>query len=53
MSALKTLISLDRSTSKAVPYNEWPSQLQVIVESDKVWHMTTMDTPYFFSGDMP
>ena len=53
MSALKTLISLDRSTSKAVPYNEWPSPLQVIVESDKVWHMTTMDTPYFFSGDMP
>ena len=53
MSALKTLISLDRSTSKAVPYIEWPNPLQIIVESDKVWHMTTMDTPYFFSGTMP
>ena len=53
MSALKTLISLDKSTSKAVPYSEWPSPLQVIVESEKVWHLTTMDTPYFFSGTMP
>jgi structure-specific endonuclease subunit SLX1 len=53
MSALRTLISLDRSTSKALPYNEWSSPLQVIVESEKVWHMTTMDTPYFFCGDMP
>ena len=31
MSALNTLISLDKSTSKAVPYAEWPSPLLVIV----------------------
>ena len=49
MAALKTLISLDKSTSKAVPYSEWKDPLQVIVESDKVWQMTTMDTPYFFA----
>jgi hypothetical protein len=53
MLALKNLISLDKSTSKAVPYSEWLNPLQVIIESDKVWHMTTMDTPYFFCGDMP
>lgn len=47
MLALKNLLALDQSTSKAVPYAEWPSPPQVIVESDRVWHLTTMDTPYF------
>jgi hypothetical protein len=32
LSALKTLLALERSTSKAVPYAEWPSPPQVIVE---------------------
>ena len=36
LSALKTLLSLDRSTSKAVPYAEWPSPPQVVVESERV-----------------
>lgn len=47
MLALKNLLALDQSTSKAVPYAEWPTPPQVIVESDAVWHLTTMDTPYF------
>jgi hypothetical protein len=32
--ALKTLVSLDRSTSKAVPYAEWPNPLQIVVETE-------------------
>jgi predicted GIY-YIG superfamily endonuclease len=34
--ALKQLLSLDRSTSKAVPYAEWPSPPQIVVESEKL-----------------
>jgi structure-specific endonuclease subunit SLX1 len=33
--ALKQLLSLDRATSKAVPYAEWPSPPRVVVESEK------------------
>ena len=33
--ALKTLVSLDRSTSKAVPYAEWANPLQIVVESEQ------------------
>jgi predicted GIY-YIG superfamily endonuclease len=46
MSALKTLLSLERSTSKAIAYTEWPSMPVVIIESDKVWPMTTMEAPF-------
>jgi structure-specific endonuclease subunit SLX1 len=34
--ALRMLLALDRSTSKATPYAEWPTPPQVNVESDKV-----------------
>lgn len=34
--ALRMLLSLERSTSKATPYSEWPTPPQVNVESDKV-----------------
>ena len=34
--ALKQLLSLDRSTSKAVPYAEWPAPPQIVVESEKL-----------------
>jgi predicted GIY-YIG superfamily endonuclease len=34
--ALRMLLALERSTSKATPYSEWPTQPQVNVESDKV-----------------
>jgi structure-specific endonuclease subunit SLX1 len=33
--ALKQLLQLDRATSKAVPYAEWPTPPRVVVESDK------------------
>ena len=33
--ALKTLVSLDRSTSKAVPYAEWANPLQIVVEKER------------------
>jgi hypothetical protein len=33
--ALKQLLSLDRATSKAVPYAEWPAPPCVVVESEK------------------
>jgi structure-specific endonuclease subunit SLX1 len=32
LSALKTLTSLDRSTSKAIPYSEWLNPLEVVME---------------------
>ena len=34
--ALNQLLSLEQSTSKAVPYDEWPSPPQVILESEKL-----------------
>ncbi len=34
LSALNTLTSLDRSTSKAIPYSEWPKPREVIMEID-------------------
>ena len=34
--ALRMLLALERSTSKATPYSEWPTPPQVNVESDKV-----------------
>jgi predicted GIY-YIG superfamily endonuclease len=34
--ALRMLLALDRPTSKAVPYSEWPSPPQVNIESDKI-----------------
>ena len=50
ISALRTLIGLERSTSKAVPYSEWPTPIQVMVESDKIWHMTTQELPFICSS---
>jgi len=32
--ALKELLSLDKSTSKAIPYNEWPEPPNVHLETD-------------------
>lgn len=34
--ALRMLLALERPTSKATPYSEWPTPPQVNVESDKV-----------------
>jgi structure-specific endonuclease subunit SLX1 len=34
--ALRMLLALERSTSKATPYAEWPTPPQVNVESEKV-----------------
>jgi predicted GIY-YIG superfamily endonuclease len=34
--ALRTLLALDRPTSKAVPYSEWITPPQVNIESDKI-----------------
>jgi structure-specific endonuclease subunit SLX1 len=34
--ALRMLLALERSTSKATPYSEWPTPPQVNVESEKV-----------------
>jgi predicted GIY-YIG superfamily endonuclease len=34
MVALKELVSLERSTSKALPYSEWPSPPEVHIEDD-------------------
>lgn len=33
--ALKTLLSLEQSTSKALPYSEWPTPPEVHVETDE------------------
>ena len=35
MNALKELLSLERPTSKAIAYNEWPSPPQVNIEIDE------------------
>ena len=35
MSALKMLLELPQSTSKAIPYNEWETPPQVHIEDDK------------------
>jgi predicted GIY-YIG superfamily endonuclease len=35
MLALKQLLELDRSTSKAIPYNEWGTSPNVILEDDE------------------
>ena len=35
MCALKTLIDLPQSTSKAIPYSEWPSPPEVHLETDE------------------
>ena len=50
ISALRTLIGLEISTSKAVPYSEWSTPLRVVVESDKIWHMTTQELPFICSS---
>jgi structure-specific endonuclease subunit SLX1 len=34
MIALKTLLDLDKSTSKAIPYNEWPTPPEIIWENE-------------------
>ena len=34
--ALNQLLTLEQSTSKAVPYAEWPSPPRVIIESEKL-----------------
>lgn len=36
MVALKEILSLDRSTSKAIPYKEWPSPPEVHLEIEEV-----------------
>ena len=35
MTALKQLLALERSTSKAISYSEWPSPPQVNIETDE------------------
>ena len=43
MKALKDLLALDKSTSKAKPYNEWENQPQIHFESEdaeKYYHST-------------
>jgi predicted GIY-YIG superfamily endonuclease len=35
ISALKTLLSLEQSTSKALPYSEWPTPPEVHIETDE------------------
>lgn len=35
MLALKQLLSLERPTSKSIPYIEWPSPPEVIIETDE------------------
>jgi len=35
MNALKTLLSLERSTTKALPYTEWPSPPEIHFEDDR------------------
>jgi predicted GIY-YIG superfamily endonuclease len=45
MVALKELISLKQSTSKAIPYSEWPSPPEVHIELDsaaKFWAPSTI-----------
>ena len=34
--ALETLLSLEKSTSKAVPYNEWETPIKVIWENEEM-----------------
>ena len=36
MQALHQLLQLEQSTSKAIPYSEWPQPPQVIIESEKL-----------------
>jgi len=38
MNALKKLVSLDRATSKAIPYSEWPAPPQIHYECIKETH---------------
>jgi predicted GIY-YIG superfamily endonuclease len=35
INALKTLLSLEQSTSKALPYSEWPTPPEVHIETDE------------------
>lgn len=39
MMALKQLLGLDRSTSKAVPYNEWPTPPRVELETQEAYEI--------------
>lgn len=34
--ALETLLSLEKSTSKAVPYNEWETPIKVVWENEEI-----------------
>ena len=34
--ALETLLSLEKSTSKAVPYNEWETPIKVVLENEEM-----------------
>lgn len=38
MMALKELLSLKQSTSKAIPFSEWPSPPEVIIEIEDVYN---------------
>jgi structure-specific endonuclease subunit SLX1 len=35
MNALKTLLALERPTTKAIPYGEWPTPPNVVLEDDE------------------
>ena len=38
--ALQQLLSLERSTTKAIPFAEWPSPPVVVIESERLSHVT-------------
>jgi predicted GIY-YIG superfamily endonuclease len=44
MTALKQLIALERPTSKAVAYSEWPSPPKVVIECDEAEQYFSMST---------
>ena len=35
MIALTKLLGLERPTTKAIPYSEWPEEIKVILEDDE------------------
>ena len=37
--ALKTLLELEKSTSKAIPFSEWENKPEVIIEDDETRQM--------------
>jgi structure-specific endonuclease subunit SLX1 len=43
--ALQQLLSLERSTTKAIPFAEWPSPPVVVIESERLSHVTFASAP--------